>query len=158
MTSNDLSGAGTVPTITVEVPNSDRRLRDAYTAIFSRSFVRVLPYYIWAVCFYAFVVFVSLVSPKRLFTAGNLEILVVIVLLAFLSLVWVPAWRARLDKPNELVANIPTVWRFTATRVAPEAPSRASGTSIRWPNGRRSAFHAICRGRRGSSRSGSQHS
>ncbi len=118
MTGSDSFGAGSARTITVEVPDSDRRLRDAYTAIFSRSFVRVLPYYVWAVCFYAFVVFVGLLSPKRLFTAGNLEILAVIVLLAFLSLVWVPAWRARLDKPNGLLANIPTVWRFTAARVA----------------------------------------
>jgi hypothetical protein len=104
--------------ITVEVPDSEGRVRDAYAAIFSRSFVRVLPYYIRAVCLYAFVVFLALVSPRRLFSALNFEILAVIILILCFSLFWLPGWRARVEGRNALLLGIATMWRFTAKRVS----------------------------------------
>jgi len=105
-------------TITVEVSDTEERVRDAYAAVFSRSFVRVLPYYVWAAAIYTLVVFLSLVSPKRLFTISNFETLVLIILLACFSLVWLPGWRARFDRRSPLLSGIPAAWRFTQTRVA----------------------------------------
>ena len=117
MTPTESAGTGPDPSISADVPDTEGRLREAYAAIFSRSFVRVLPYYVWAAALYAFIVFLSLLSPRRLFTVGNFETLGLIVLLACFSLIWLPGWRARLDQRSRLLAGIPSAWRFTRTRV-----------------------------------------
>jgi hypothetical protein len=123
-----MSGAGSLELeqITVEVPDTEHGLRDAYAAIFSRQFVRVLPYYIWAVSLHAFVVFLALLSPKRLFAILNFEILGLIILILSFSLLWVPGWRARLDARNSLLVGVPAVWRFTAKRVSCSLGERSS--------------------------------
>lgn len=115
--SSDVPEAETTALITVEVPNTQQQARDTHTAVLSRSVYRVLPVYIWASCLYASIVYVSLLTPKRLFTLDSLETAVLIVLLFSSSFLWLPGWRARRDKPAKLLMGVPSQWRFTATRV-----------------------------------------